>query len=1174
MRRILRFFTQRWLISLIGLSALMILIFLAGHHIQIAGFTPLADEFKKLIACMILLFLWGINNLRTRNKSVKANANLINQLSAAPEPEMQLPSVSDEEVATLKHRFDDALSTLEKTGIKGKFGRLNLYQLPWYVIIGPPGSGKTTLIENSGLDFPLSANESGNRQIAGVGGTRNCDWWFTNEAVLLDTAGRYTTQDSHMEVDSAGWAGFLNLLKETRPRRPLNGIIVAVSLGELQVDYEQQREYHATTIRSRILEIYRQLGVRLPVYLVLTKCDLVAGFNEFFDDLQTEHRHQVWGITFPDYAADKQADISPLFESEFDLLVQRAGDRVVKRLQEERDHHRRDLIFCFPQQLTNLKTLLSEFTRATVKSNRYEETPWVRGVYFTSGTQEGSPIDRVMATLANSFHIRAMNLPGFAGKARSFFIHRLLRDVVFRESELAGTNRRYENTRTWIQRASWIGVGAVSAGLIATWGVSFLSNNNYTSGLIESVDAYEAARGELDTQPSVQSLLDTLDRADEIREIGSDPPYLWGIGVYQGIKTEDASEQAYRKALNEDLLPFIKHSLEADIRDFSQTQNSNADTARIYTLLSTYLMLGKSEQFDSEQFESWVEEDWSNLPVEQTVVDDLNMHFVSLMEEDLPIQELDDATVERAREMICQTPVEYQVYARLKQQARAVSPKPFDLTNFPPKIRPLLVDDSSRQAKISVPGFYLRPAAELVLSDTVVEASISKVKSEVSSTCGTDPNTTSASSTEETRRLVQNRYSAEYIQQWETFLSELRLNPFPDISTSETAVAILSAADRPLHDLIRNITAHTGFAKLPGRDFLGKKTVETVGNLISSSGITEGPNEIEQNFASINQLLKKENETGLIADMDALLSELNAYVSAISKSSNVSESAYQSARQRMTNEQADAIRKTISLAKELPNPLNNILDVAAKESWGSVLDEAKRHIDSVWDSTAYRSCVDHIADRYPVNRTTDRDIALRDFGEFFGKGGEIDTFTRNYLEPFVDRGRWQSKTLDDKSLQFNPAFVDQMKKARTIQKIYFASEDKRPTASFHLTPLLLSPKTNKSILSIHDQEVKYDNGPNLEQQVKWPGPNETGEVRLQFENDNFESSRMIEKRGPWAWFRLLDSAKPSRQNQTEANVEFNIDGLWVRYRLRADSDNNPFTGSQDPISQFRCSENT
>ena len=54
------------------------------------------------------------------------------------------------------------------------------------------------------LDFPL-AEHFGQQSLSGIGGTRNCDWWFTDEAVFLDTAGRYLTQDSDATADSAAW---------------------------------------------------------------------------------------------------------------------------------------------------------------------------------------------------------------------------------------------------------------------------------------------------------------------------------------------------------------------------------------------------------------------------------------------------------------------------------------------------------------------------------------------------------------------------------------------------------------------------------------------------------------------------------------------------------------------------------------------------------------------------------------------------------------------------------------------------------------------------------------------------------------------------------------------------------------------------------------------------------
>ncbi len=115
----------------------------------------------------------------------------------------------------------------------------SLYELPWYVIIGAPGSGKTTALINSGLHFPLE-QRSGKGALRGVGGTRNCDWWFTDEAIFLDTAGRYTTQDSDANADSAGWAEFLKLLQKYRKRRPVNGVILTISAQDLMAQGHTQ----------------------------------------------------------------------------------------------------------------------------------------------------------------------------------------------------------------------------------------------------------------------------------------------------------------------------------------------------------------------------------------------------------------------------------------------------------------------------------------------------------------------------------------------------------------------------------------------------------------------------------------------------------------------------------------------------------------------------------------------------------------------------------------------------------------------------------------------------------------------------------------------------------------------------------------------------------------------
>ena len=299
----------------------------------------------------------------------------------------------------LREKFDAGVKRLKQKRRDGH----TLYELPWYVMIGAPGSGKTTALVNSGLRFPLE-QQMGRQPLQGVGGTRNCEWWFTDEAVLLDTAGRFTTQDSDAAADKAGWAEFLALLKKHRPRRPLNGVIVAVSAENLMVDNPREREDHVEALRRRLDELNRELRVQLPVYLLVTKCDLIAGFSEYFDDFTQEGRAQVWGVTFS-YEQTVNGEGIRTLPGEFDALVTRLNERLLPRIADERDRRKRTRMFGFPPQFAALRETLMELVTAVFNSTRFDRPVMLRGLYFTSGTQERTPIDRLIGAMSRRFGV-------------------------------------------------------------------------------------------------------------------------------------------------------------------------------------------------------------------------------------------------------------------------------------------------------------------------------------------------------------------------------------------------------------------------------------------------------------------------------------------------------------------------------------------------------------------------------------------------------------------------------------------------------------------------------------------------------------------------------------------------------------------------------------------------
>ena len=451
----------------VGLGSLAAVIYFAGPFIAIGNWHPLENSIVRNIVILLLVAgaaaVAGFSFLRRR----EAAKQIADGISGAEQ------TVNDEPV--LKERMTDALATL-KTASGNKSGYL--YDLPWYVIIGPPGAGKTTALVNSGLKFPLSRGTTP-AAVAGVGGTRYCDWWFTEEAVLIDTAGRYTTQDSDAKSDKESWFSFLDLLKKSRPRQPINGVLVAISVEDILTMSRQDLAAHAEAIRMRLLELHQRLKVSFPVYALFTKVDLVAGFAEYFSYLNEAARRQVWGATFQ--TADKNKNLIGDIPNEFDLLLERLSEETLDRLQDEPAPQHRVQLFGFAAQMARLKPQIHNFLNQIFEPTRYHVNASLRGFYFTSGTQQGTPIDQLIGSLARTFGAEEVSAGAYHGSGKSYFLTNLIMKVIIGEADWVSTDRGAVRRALLIKTAGLSLIGLCAIGLSVAWLTSYKKN----SGLIE-----------------------------------------------------------------------------------------------------------------------------------------------------------------------------------------------------------------------------------------------------------------------------------------------------------------------------------------------------------------------------------------------------------------------------------------------------------------------------------------------------------------------------------------------------------------------------------------------------------------------------------------------------------------------------------------------------------------
>ncbi|OAS27820.1 type VI secretion system membrane subunit TssM [Methylobacterium platani] len=551
-----------WLVALIWALVAACVVFFYGEAVSFGTWRPFAAVRTRIyaVAAIAVAYLAYCAYVLVRGR--RRDQALIDAVS-----ESDPARAGQEDVAELRARLRDALKLLRRT-----MGRQAAYALPWYALIGPPGSGKTTALRNSGLRFPLA--DSVGESVEGVGGTRFCDWWFTNDAILIDTAGRYTAQEGDGEADAAGWQGFLKLLRKHRRRQPLNGAIVMLGIDTLIQSSAPERLHHARTIRKRLRELDEAFGLRVPVYVVLTKADRLAGFQAFFEDLPKSGREQVWGTTLAlPKSGIEGRDLAEQFGRAFDGLVARLNDLLLKRLQDEPDPEQRAQIFAFPSQLALAAEPLHETLGEIAASSRFDPPPRLRGLYLASAEQDGSVLDLVSRTASRRF---SLDLPRFAaasaGGHRSFFLARLFRDVIFNEANLVSTNPAAERRRRILSRVAGGLAAALALGLALTWLAAYLRQDN----LLAKTDARLTRYAALAATLPVEKVADAdFVRADAVLSQARDAAASYDrittpalLATFdQGAKVRAGQANLYERSLTGYLLPRLLVSLGTTLRE-------------------------------------------------------------------------------------------------------------------------------------------------------------------------------------------------------------------------------------------------------------------------------------------------------------------------------------------------------------------------------------------------------------------------------------------------------------------------------------------------------------------------------------------------------------------------------------------------------------------------------
>jgi type VI secretion system protein ImpL len=1156
----------------IGLGSLAAVIYFVGPLIAIGNWRPLENETVRQIAILLLVAgaaaIAGFGLFRRR----KAGKQIAEGISGAEQ------TVNDEPV--LKERMNDALTTL-KAASGNKSGYL--YDLPWYVIIGPPGAGKTTALVNSGLKFPLSRGTTP-AAVAGVGGTRYCDWWFTEEAVLIDTAGRYTTQDSDARSDKESWFSFLDLLKKSRPRQPINGVLVAISVEDVLTMSRQDLAAHAEAIRMRLLDLHQRLKVSFPVYALFTKVDLVAGFAEYFSYLNEASRRQVWGATFQ--TADKNRNLIGDIPTEFDLLLERLSEETLDRLQDEPAPPHRVQLFGFAAQMARLKPQIHSFLNQIFEPTRYHVNASLRGFYFTSGTQQGTPIDQLIGSLARTFGAEEVSAGAYHGSGKSFFLTNLIMKVIIGEADWVSTDRDAVRRALLIKTAALSLIGLCALGLSVAWLTSYKKNADLIEQAVKVDGDYASAGAPLIKQTliadhdldKVLPLLHRLRNAPAGYPSRNAPvPLSERYGLSQHPRLLSASNAAYHTALERMFRPRLLYRLE------EQLNARLGEPAFVYEALKVYLMLGGQHPPDRGLIKSWMQRDWAdNLYPGATNAEGrrlLDEHLAAMFDletEQPPLVELDGRLIREAQNSLARLSVAQKAYEFLKSEAGTSTAGDWIATRKGGPDVSAVFESASGQSldNVRVPAFFTYNGFHQLFIAKLGGLS-ERINRDRWVLGDAGQQTAIGQQYDALPGDLLNIYSNDFVVTWRAVLGNLKLKKLMADKPKYDALRALSAPTSPLRQILESIREETTLTKERAKPANAPALTDALTRpspaLFNAQDGSPGAG-IESQFKPFHSVLEGDSTRRPIDSVVANLNDIAQNLTLIVENPQMTAQATAS-----LQTQVAALRNN---ASRMPPPFSDMLRGAASEFEGSIAaSTAGQLLQSLRDQVT-PVCQQTITNRYPFVRGSTQEVPLGDFAKLFSPNGIMDKFFVQFLAPYADTSRsdwaWRKDSPVGRSL--SPDTLKQFQNAAYIRDAFFQTGGSVPVISLAIKPpraassgvdiktdiggtIIASPSAPATASAFSTQSPPPSAATFT---VQWPGPSARTAISV---NSETGQPSVLERTGPWSLFRMLEAGSLAAKGET-ASATFIVAGNELNYQISTGSVRNPFNLAV--LREFRC----
>lgn len=1160
-----------------------LIVWLSGDYL---GWKPSSRVVVIALILLTLPFALVANYLRTRGEKKKEKEAPASDAAAKVDGGEGAQEKAVKPVATSEELTKGTTEVVQflKTSDLAASGNA-LYSLPWYLVAGDRGSGKTALVLGSGLNFQALPSQR-QAELKYITPTRTVDWRVTSDAVFIDTPGRYQAEGPDFDE----WSSLLETIKKQRSNRPLDGLILTVNTEKVLHSDERDIEELAKLLRTRLDDATKRLKTRFPVYLVFTHADAIEGFRDSFSTSKKEGESLVWGTTIP---LEKSDNAQAQFDSEFEILLDSLMKRRMIRLSAPFTPVRQLRIFNFPLHFSSARRKLGTFVSTLFRPNPFSESPFLRGFYFTA-----VPVNRDRKA-------SAQGVPQTVGA--TYFSKKLFSDVILRDRDLVKTfqdQRQKPPVLGWLLTLTATFITLI---LLAFSAYSLYANKAFMDDAVAKASVVlittktdanlDLTKKDADaTQKEINEINDLraiLARMDDYERNG--PPFYMRFGLYSGntllrerlmniyyVAIERRFRQPTIQRLEKELAAFASGNSKAPPAVAGEQRTPQEAEEKVlednYDLLETYLLLTEDHKARAKdnsapsKIEKALEKYWlveSKLPPgnETLAKAQLAFYFGQVDRESeyagdtsgFPRISANPGIVKSARARL----VKYPAYKRyLNRQITEVTNEVGEVS-----VESLLGGNSQGliEGTVKIPGAFTSAGYRGYMKARLEKAT--SVLSQDDWVMGEEGKAEAIKADELSK--LKSEYFNKYTSAWQRLIAGTRVPAYRNDQTMIEALDAFSGPESPIKLFLREVVKNTDLAAKPvAKGWFDLSWISDWWNNAGGSQEVENNTELDKQF---NQLFifMGDPESKDPQPIDLYGNDLADISKRLQGSS---EATIREMKQQLANED-DSPRSfhkaltsieikidgrikgfqtsaTQQIARLLKMPLQNV-----RIKFGG---DSTTLIDKTWKDSVI-SEAKSIETGYPFVDASTPVTDLKAVAKYLNpQDGTLTAFYNNRLKNFFDGDPETGVTVKpDSPVKFTPEFVEYLNNAFKLRKALFGSSQ---TPSFEYDFII--EKEGDTIIEGTIDGTKVSSRETGSFKLKFPAQSGINGLSLNIISQNSTVSTTdspepgasgdtnLNFPGEWGLFNFFDAASSKVKSDAGYDLVYSRGGKSVKIQIR------------------------